>query len=64
MSDSQEGLALSVARIEVKLDQALAQHADHEIRIRRLEHALWMAVGVGLAGGGAAGAIVAKLVGG
>lgn len=63
MSDSQEGLALAVARIEVKLDQALANHADHEVRIRRLERALWMAVGAGLAGGGVAGAIAAQLMG-
>lgn len=65
MSDGQEGLTLPVivARIEVKLDQALAQHADHEVRIRRLERALWMAVGAGLAGGGAAGAIAAQLMG-
>ena len=63
MSDGQEVLALTVARIEVKLDQALASHADHEIRIRRLERALWMAVGAGLAGGGVAGAIAAQLMG-
>lgn len=64
MPDGQELLALTVARIEVKLDQALAQHADHETRIRRLERALWMAAGAGLAGGGVAGAIAAKLMGG
>lgn len=52
-----------LARIEVKLDQALTQHGDHETRIRRLERALWTAAGAGVAGGGVVGAIVAKLTG-
>lgn len=30
-----------LVRIEVKLDQALTSHADHESRIRTLERARW-----------------------
>jgi len=56
-------LALTVARIEVKLDQALAQHDDHEARIRRLERALWTAAGAATAAGGTVGAIVSQLMG-
>lgn len=52
-----------VTRIEVKLDQALAHGADHEARIRRLERALWMAVGFAAAAGGLIGAVVARLIG-
>lgn len=52
-----------LARIEVKLDQALASTSDHETRIRRLERAIWLAVGFASAGGGAAGAVISKLIG-
>lgn len=52
-----------LTRIEVKLDQALAQHADHETRIRLLERGRWplpsVAVVVSL---GALGAAVVPLV--
>ncbi|MFE9102969.1 hypothetical protein [Actinomadura geliboluensis] len=52
-----------LTRIEVKLDQALAQHADHETRIRLLERGRWplpsVAVVVSL---GALGASVIPLV--
>lgn len=58
------GLEIAIARIEVKLDQALAMQTDHEVRVRRLEWALWMAAGVSLAGGGAVGAFAAQLMGG
>lgn len=50
-------------RIEVKLDQALHIDSDHEVRIRRLERALWTASGFAAAGGGAVGAFVARLMG-
>ncbi|MBO2460983.1 hypothetical protein [Actinomadura violacea] len=30
-----------LVRIEIKLDQALTQHADHETRIRLLERGRW-----------------------
>lgn len=56
-------LALTVARIEVKLDQALAQHADHELRIRRLERAVWIATGFASAAGGTVGALASQLMG-
>lgn len=52
-----------LVRIETKLDQALAQHADHETRIRSLERAKWMAAGFAAAGGGIVGAIVSRLMG-
>lgn len=53
-----------LARIETKLDQALANHADHESRIRRLERALWMVGGLASAGGGSLGALLTHLTGG
>ena len=56
-------IALSVARMEGKLDGALAQGADHEIRIRKLERALWVAAGAGAAAGGGVSAIVSALTG-
>jgi hypothetical protein len=52
-----------VARIEVRLEQAVAQQADHESRVRRLERALWTAVGFAAAFGGLIGAAVAKFIG-
>lgn len=56
-----------LTRVEVKLDMLLLQtptlHTDHETRIRRLERAVWLAAGFASAGGGAAGAIISKLVG-
>lgn len=50
-------------RIEVKLDQALHIDSDHEVRIRRLERALWTASGFAAAGGGIVGAFVSRLMG-
>lgn len=38
---SGEGEADRLARIEVKLDMALANHQDHETRIRALERGKW-----------------------
>lgn len=40
-----ETLAATLARLETKLDTALAGHADHEGRIRALEARVWQAVG-------------------
>lgn len=57
-------IALSVARMEGKLDGVLASSADHETRIRKLERALWVAVGAGAAAGGGVAAVVSKLTGG
>lgn len=71
-------LALAVARIEGKLDGALAaatdhetrlrgleavNHSDHETRIRRLERALWMSAGAAAAAGGGIGATLSALMG-
>lgn len=53
-----------LARIETKLDQALANHTDHETRLRRVERALWTATGLATAAGGSLGAIVSQLLGG
>jgi hypothetical protein len=50
--------------MEGKLDALLALGADHEARIRKLERALWIAVGAGAAAGGGVAAIVSKLAGG
>jgi hypothetical protein len=63
MTAPDESFAVTVARIEVKLDQALANHADHETRIRKLERALWIATGAAAAGGGTLGAIASQLMG-
>ena len=52
-------LAIAVARIEAKLDVALAQGHDHEGRIRKLERAVWGAAGAGVVAGGGAGAVAA-----
>jgi ABC-type uncharacterized transport system permease subunit len=57
-------LRVTLARIEEKLDGALASGADHETRLRKLEKAAWMAVGLATAAGGATGAISAILTGG
>lgn len=59
-----ETTAVILARMEVKLDQALIGHADHEARIRQLERKVWAASGVAafFAAGGAAA--VTKLLGG
>jgi hypothetical protein len=39
--ESPTGINDRLVRIEVKLDQALADHADHETRIRLLERGRW-----------------------
>lgn len=59
-----ESTAVILARMEVKLDQALTGHADHETRLRQLERKVWAASGVAafIAAGGAAA--VTKLLGG
>jgi hypothetical protein len=40
-----ETLAATLARLETKLDTALAGHTDHETRLRALEARVWQAVG-------------------
>lgn len=58
-----DNVEVKLARIETKLDIALADGGDHEVRIRRLEKALFTAMGVAAAIGGVLGAIGSKLVG-
>jgi hypothetical protein len=50
--------------MDVKLNMLLTQNGDHEVRLRRLERALWIFSGAAFAGGTGGGAIVAKLIGG
>lgn len=52
-----------LVRIEVKLDQALTNHTDHETRIRKLERAVWAASGFAAAGGGIVGTLLTRLMG-
>lgn len=53
-----------LVRIETKLDAYNTSSADHEMRLRRLERALWIAVGAAGVGGGVIGQLVAPLIGG
>jgi hypothetical protein len=57
-------IALSVARMEGKLDGVLALGVDHETRIRKLERALWAVAGAAAVTGGGIAAIVSRLTGG
>lgn len=41
-----EPVAVILARMEIKLDHALNQGADHEARLRLLEKKVWVASGV------------------
>lgn len=58
-----ETLDTRLARIETKLDIALSSQNDHEARIRRLEKALFTAMGIAAAIGGLLGAVGSKIVG-
>jgi hypothetical protein len=49
--------------LKTSLSSLPAQVADHEVRIRRLERALWTGVGFSAAIGSAAGAAFSKLLG-
>ena len=57
-------LRVTLARVEGKLDGALAAGTDHEARLRKLERAAWLAVGIATTAGTATGAISAILTGG
>lgn len=52
-----------LVRIETKLDAYNTSNADHETRLRRLERALWIAVGAAGVGGGVIGQLLAPLIG-
>ena len=73
MSDSTE---VMLARIETKLDTALAavadhetrmrgleavNHTDHETRLRKLERAMWLSAGAAAAAGGGIGATLSAV---
>ncbi|MGI5285238.1 hypothetical protein ACQEVF_18145 [Nonomuraea polychroma] len=53
----------TLVRMETKLDAAISRGDDHEDRIRRLERAVWVAAGAGMAGGGVFGVIVQGVTG-
>ena len=55
-------LETQLAVINVKLDVLIEQRSDQEARLRSLEKFKWVLAGFVMAGGGAAGGIVAKLV--
>jgi hypothetical protein len=57
-----ESTAVILARMEVKLDQALTGHADHETRIRVLERKVWAAAGFAMAMGTAGGAGLSQIL--
>lgn len=59
-----ETIEVQLARIEGKLDVALAGVSDHEQRIRKLERAVWGAAGAGLLAGGFAGSVASTVLGG
>jgi hypothetical protein len=41
-----------------------SSHADHEMRLRKVERAVWLAAGAGLVGGGALGTLASQILGG
>lgn len=51
-----------LVRIETKLDAYNTIGADHEQRLRRLERALWIAVGAAGLGGGVVGQLLAPII--
>jgi hypothetical protein len=53
-----------LVRIETKIDSIIDRGDDHEKRIRRLERALWLAIGAAPAAGGTAGWLYQQLMGG
>ncbi len=52
-----------LVRIETKLDRALADQADHEQRIRKVERVVWIAAGVAAAAGAAGGSVAGLITG-
>lgn len=61
-TDQPMSMAERLAVMDTKLDILIEQRSDHEIRIRRLERWMWLVLGAGLAGGGAAGTVAAQLL--
>lgn len=60
MNDSVE---TQLAVISTKLDVLIEQRSDHEMRIRGLEKFKWVMAGFCLAGGGASGAVMSRVIG-
>lgn len=53
-----------LVRIETKLDIIITNYQDHETRIRKLERALWVAIGAAGLAGGVVGQLITPLIGG
>lgn len=53
-----------LAVINTKLDVLIEQRSDHESRLRSLEQFKWLLAGACLMGGGSAGALASRLMGG
>jgi len=52
-----------IARLEVELDHAKSQRADQEVRIRRLERAIWIATGSAATLGTLVGTVLTNILG-
>lgn len=70
MNENETQTVERLAVIETKLDHitekltdTLGKMTDHESRIRKLEKAVWVAAGAGVAGGGVLGALFQSLAG-
>lgn len=61
MSGPVDMMAVELAKISTKLDALAAADLDKEGRLRKVERAIWVAVGAGSAVGGVAGAIVGQV---
>lgn len=67
MTGIEESDTARLVRVETKLDllvqQLMPLQVDHETRLRKLERAVYLAAGAGIAGGGAAGALFTQVLG-
>ncbi len=52
-----------LVRIESKLDRALTDQADHEVRLRKLERFAYIAIGLAAASGVVGGSVAGLLTG-
>jgi hypothetical protein len=55
-------IKVDIGKMSAKLDIFIAAQADHEARIRKLEHAIWIASGAAMAGSGALGSIISSFM--
>ena len=62
-TDDVQRIEITLAQINTKLDVALANNADHETRIRRLEKVAYAAIGLASASGIGTG-VLASILGG